>query len=75
MTYSAPEWLEQFAAILGVASPSPAEIDDLLGLAGTAAHVSERTAAPVSCWLVAKAGMSPAEGRARADELARALGN
>ena len=36
---------------LGVAPPSEADIGVLLELAGTAAHASERTAAPSSCWL------------------------
>ena len=33
----------------------------MLELAGEAAHASQRTAAPVSCWLAAAAGLSPAE--------------
>jgi hypothetical protein len=30
-------------------------------MAGEAAHSSERVAAPVSCWVAARAGVSPAE--------------
>ncbi|MHB8245705.1 MAG: DUF6457 domain-containing protein [Acidimicrobiales bacterium] len=70
MTYTSAEWLERFAAMLGVDPPSEDERDDLLGLAGIAAHAAERTAAPISCWLVARAGLTAAEGRARASELA-----
>ena len=58
---SAKEWLSRFAAALGVDAPSDEEISDLLRLAGEAARASERTAAPVACWLAARAGLSPAE--------------
>lgn len=70
---TASEWLERFAALLGVEAPSEPELNDLLGLAGVAAHASERTAAPVSCWLVARAGLEPAEARKLAEDLAEAL--
>lgn len=68
------EWLERYAALLGVAPPSQSELDDLLGLAGIAAHASERTAAPVSCWLAARAGRPPEEAKQLASELAAELG-
>lgn len=57
---TAKEWIAGFAALLGVAPPTEEEMTDLLRLAGEAAHASERTAAPVACWLVARAGLSPA---------------
>ena len=69
------EWLRQFAAALGVEPPSDEETNDLLALAGMAAHASERTAAPISCWLVARAGLGSAEGRRRASELASRVGD
>jgi hypothetical protein len=53
------EWLHAMAVEVGVAPPSLAEIDALLDLAGEAAHASERQAAPLTCWLVAKAGLDP----------------
>lgn len=53
-------WLERFASTVGVRAPSAAEIDTLLSLAGTAAHASHRQAAPVACWLAARAGLTPA---------------
>jgi hypothetical protein len=43
-----------------VAPPSEEEFETLLRLAGVAAHASARTAAPVACWLAARAGRSPA---------------
>ena len=58
---NAKEWFAGFAAELGVAPPTGDEIRDLLQLAGEAAHASERLAAPVTCWLIARAGVSPAE--------------
>ena len=50
------EWLAAFAAELGAEPPSPDEIERILALAGIAAHASERTAAPVACWIGARAG-------------------
>jgi hypothetical protein len=61
---TAKEWLAEFAALLGVDPPDDEQISDLLRLAGEAAHASERTAAPVACWLVARAGLVPAEALA-----------
>lgn len=53
-----------------MAPPTPEEFEALLGLAATAAHASERIAAPVACWLSAKAGIDPVQARAKADMLA-----
>ena len=57
---SAPEWIAAFAARLGIDPPGPEVVDTLLELAGIAAHASERTAAPIACWLVGRAGLTPA---------------
>jgi hypothetical protein len=54
------EWIAAFAAELGVEPPDAATVEVLLDLAGTAAHASERTAAPIACYLVGLAGASPA---------------
>lgn len=62
---SAKEWLAGFATLLGVEAPTHEEMRDLLALAGDAAHASERMAAPVACWLVARAGIAPGEARRR----------
>jgi len=51
------DWLTDFAARLGVEAPSAEVVSALLELAGVAAHASERTAAPIACFLVAKAGI------------------
>jgi hypothetical protein len=60
---SATDWIAAFAARLDLEPPSPADVEVLLELAGVAAHASERTAAPIACWLVGQAGLSPAAAR------------
>ena len=52
------EWLAGFAEKLGVDLPDPDTIDGLLELAGAAAHASERTAAPIACYLAGRAGVT-----------------
>jgi hypothetical protein len=64
------EWLDQFAAAIGAEAPSDAVVDELLELAGVAAHGSERIAAPIACWLVGRAGVEASE----ALRIARGLG-
>ena len=41
------DWLERYAAALGLERPSAEEVEGLLDLAGHAAHASHRQAAPV----------------------------
>ena len=53
------EWVAAYAAELGVEPPTDDEFEALLALAGDAAHSSERVAAPVACWLTARAGLPP----------------
>lgn len=65
----AAEWLAAYADRLGVAAPTEAELETLLALAGVAAHASERIAAPVACWLTARAGLEPAAALAMAKEV------
>ncbi len=57
---NAKEWIAAFAERLGTEPPSTAEFKVLLDLAGEAAHSSERVAAPVACWVAARAGADPA---------------
>jgi len=52
------EWIATFARQAGVEPPSVEEIRELLELAGTAAHASERTAAPLACWLAGRSGIA-----------------
>ena len=60
-TPSAQQWIEGLAKVQNLPVPSPEEINDLLDLAGIAAHSSERIAAPIACWLIGLAKISPAE--------------
>lgn len=64
------EWIERFARALGVDAPTPEEVDGLLALAGVAAHASARTAAPISCWVAARAGVPVEEARRVAASIA-----
>ena len=54
---NAPEWLAAFAEKLGTPAPTKDELKAVLDLAAEAAHSSERIAAPVACWLAARAGV------------------
>ena len=67
---NAREWLAAYAERLGVAAPTGEEFRVLLDVAAEAAHGSERVAAPVACWLAARAGVEPEEALARAREVA-----
>jgi len=69
MAPTAEEWLAQFAEALGQPPPSADELSALLELASVAAHSSERRAAPIACWLTARAGLEPAKARALAEAL------
>jgi hypothetical protein len=66
---NAKDWIAAYAEKLGTSPPTQAEFSALLDLAGEAAHSSERVAAPVACWVAARAG-KPAD---EALELAREL--
>lgn len=63
-----------YTAALGSPPITDEEVETLLALAGVAAHASERTAAPVTCYLAARAGMSPDEGLAVARRVTDELG-
>jgi hypothetical protein len=66
------EWIAAFAREAGVQCHSPEEVRELLELAGTAAHSSERTAAPLACWIAGRAGLSLEELRALAGRIGEA---
>ena len=71
---NAKDWIAAYAAELGVEPPAPDEFATLLDLAGEAAHSSERVAAPVACWLSARAGRSPEESLAMARRVSGGAG-
>jgi hypothetical protein len=55
------EWIAALCVRLGIEPPDLAAVEQLLALAGTAAHASDRTAAPIACYLVGKAGIDLAQ--------------
>jgi hypothetical protein len=66
---NAREWIDAYAGRLGIDPPSKDEFDAILDLAAEAAHASERVAAPVACWLSARAGLSLEDSIALAREV------
>jgi Domain of unknown function (DUF6457) len=66
------EWLADFCERLGLEPPSKEEVVALLDLAATAAHASERTAAPLACWVAGRSGQPPEELAEVAKEVAPA---
>jgi hypothetical protein len=63
------EWVAAFAAAAGIHAPTAEDMEALLELAGVAAHASERTAAPITCWIAAVAGLRPSEALLLAESL------
>jgi Domain of unknown function (DUF6457) len=63
---TADEWIASFAEAIGVEPPPSSTVDTLLEVAASAAHASERIAAPIACYLVALAGADPAKALAAA---------
>ena len=68
------EWIAAFARVAGVGEPSAQDAKMLLELAGVAAHASERTAAPLACWVAARSGRSLEQLLADAKQVAPAAG-
>jgi hypothetical protein len=67
---NAKDWLAAYAEQLGTDPPTTDELKAVLDLAAEAAHASERIAAPVACWLSARAGRSLEESLELAREVA-----
>jgi len=66
-------WLDRYTTALGSPPITDEDVETLLALAGVAAHASERKAAPVTCYLAARAGVPLAEALATAQRLADEL--
>ncbi len=75
MTLDRRSWIDRYAAELGVGRLDDTEIELILALASEAAHASERSAAPVSCWLAATSGLPIAVALERARALVAQLDN
>lgn len=54
---NARSWISAYAERLGADAPTRDEFEAILALAAEAAQSSERVAAPVACWVAAKAGV------------------
>jgi hypothetical protein len=65
----AKDWIAAYAARLRTEPPGSAEFKAILELAAEAAHSSERIAAPVACWLAARAGTPLEDALAAAREV------
>lgn len=70
MALDTRSWLDRYSAALGSPPISEEDVETLLALAGIAAHASERTAAPVSCYLAARSTVPLAKALEAAKELA-----
>jgi Domain of unknown function (DUF6457) len=57
------EWIADFAGRLGAEPPSSEEVEAILDLAAIAAHASERTAAPIACWIAGRTALGLEELR------------
>jgi Domain of unknown function (DUF6457) len=64
------EWLRDFCERAGVEPPGKEEVFALLDLAGSAAHASERTAAPLACWAAGRSELPLERLRQIAGEVA-----
>jgi hypothetical protein len=69
---NAREWIDAYAGRLGIEPPTNEEFTTLLDHAGEAPHTTQRVAAPVACWLTARAGKDPEDALAIAREVAGA---
>lgn len=66
---SREQWVATFCRLVGVEPPSREEMGALLELAATAAHASERPAAPLACWAAGRSGRPAAELQRIADSI------
>ena len=67
---NAKQWIAAYAERLGTEAPSAEDWSTILDLAGEAAHSSERVAAPVACWVAARAGTGLDEALITAKQIA-----
>jgi hypothetical protein len=67
---TATEWIRAFCEEMEMPVPGEEEMDEILRLAGVAAHSSERIAAPIACWIAGASGRPLADVRQTAEALA-----
>lgn len=63
------EWIQAFGDALNAATLPEEEVEQVLSLAGEAAHGSERSAAPLACWIAGRSGHTPAQALEAARKL------
>jgi hypothetical protein len=68
---TAPEWIEAFCEQIGIEAPDDATTAQILRIASVAAHASERTAAPVACYLAGRSGRTLDELELAAESVRR----
>jgi hypothetical protein len=66
---TADEWIEGFTRELGTERPGEEQVKEILELAATAAHASQRIAAPVACFIAGRTGRPLADLRAAAERV------
>jgi hypothetical protein len=66
---TATEWIQAFCEEIEMPPPTDEDVEAILRLAAVAAHSSERTAAPVACWVAGASGKSLAELLERAEAI------
>jgi hypothetical protein len=69
---TADEWIAAFASEVGARALDEETKREVLGLAATAAHSSERIAAPMACYIAGVTGAPISELRAIADGIGAA---
>ena len=65
------QWLAAFAREARAPAPDAEQVEQLLALAGTAARASERTAAPITCWIAGRSELTLQQLLDAAGRLAR----
>ncbi len=63
------DWLDRYAAALGVPPLDPTEVDAILDLARVVAHGTERKNAPLAAWLAGASTSDPLTALAAAQSL------
>lgn len=64
-------WIAELSARLGLDPPDAETTEALLALASTAAHQSERIAAPLACYVAGRAGLNAAQVSRLIQDLAK----
>jgi hypothetical protein len=69
----AAELLRQLASAWDLPALSDVEVDEILSFAAEVAHLSERKAAPLACWMAGRSGRSLSEAEALVAQISAVL--